>query len=301
MLDSQWSWASLLFSAFMFLGSCFIHLKTGDICWHAKLCQRGMRDRPSSLWHRERVGKYLGQYNSRHQAKRRRGWNCPCRIGLARFGGVQGGLTDLRTPTTCSSSAGLLGRCSGVYQAKNGLIIGLTDLQIGFVDLATFLLRSKSFVNHRRASPCGCMVQILFSVNSPHMLLHQLLSSLHIERNISTCWNKDQNWPKIEWKCKLTKAELWFSVGDQVLLRLQPYTQSLVANQPFPKLSYKFFGPYKVLERIGTVTYRLELPTDSRIHPVSHISQLKQFHPDYTPAFSNHWFTSHRSPTSNNP
>ena len=32
-----------------------------------------------------------------------------------------------------------------------------------------------------------------------------------------------------------------FVVGDQVLLRLQPYTLSSVASRPFPKLAYKFF------------------------------------------------------------
>ena len=42
------------------------------------------------------------------------------------------------------------------------------------------------------------------------------------------------------------------------------------------KLSPKYYGPYKVLQKIGTMEYKLELPTSSRVHPVFHVLCLKK-------------------------
>jgi hypothetical protein len=75
-------------------------------------------------------------------------------------------------------------------------------------------------------------------------------------------------------------------VGEQVLLKLQPYAQSSVVNRPFPKLAFKYFGPYQILEKLGPVAYKLQFPDNSSVHPVFHVSQLKSFTADYSPVHS---------------
>nr|KYP49132.1 hypothetical protein KK1_029164 [Cajanus cajan] len=54
-----------------------------------------------------------------------------------------------------------------------------------------------------------------------------------------------------------------FIEGDWVLLRLQPYRQGSVCHRKGQKLARRFYGPFQVRHRIGTVAYELDLPTTS--------------------------------------
>ncbi|KAL0745542.1 hypothetical protein Bca101_101967 [Brassica carinata] len=73
----------------------------------------------------------------------------------------------------------------------------------------------------------------------------------------------------------LHRTERSFEIGDYVFVKLQPYRQQSTVMPSNHKLSPKFFGPYKIIDRCGSVAYKFELPASSLIHPVFHVSQLK--------------------------
>ena len=80
---------------------------------------------------------------------------------------------------------------------------------------------------------------------------------------------------RMKWFTDKKRVDRSFEVGDWVYLRLQPYKQSSVQSRQFGKLAPHFYGPFQFMQKVGKVSYKLDLPVESQIHLVFHVSNLK--------------------------
>ncbi|KAL4304408.1 hypothetical protein GQ457_10G011210 [Hibiscus cannabinus] len=69
-------------------------------------------------------------------------------------------------------------------------------------------------------------------------------------------------------------------VGDRVFLKVSPWKKVLRFGKK-GKLSPRYIGPFEVMEKVGSVAYRLALPPKfDKIHNFFHVSMLKKYRSD---------------------
>ncbi|GKB24439.1 putative reverse transcriptase domain-containing protein [Tanacetum coccineum] len=73
-----------------------------------------------------------------------------------------------------------------------------------------------------------------------------------------------------------------FQVGDKVMLKVSPW-KGVIRFGKRGKLNPRYTGPFKIIAKVGTVAYRLELPEQlNRVHSTFHVSNLKKCMSDET-------------------
>nr|GFC71792.1 putative reverse transcriptase domain-containing protein [Tanacetum cinerariifolium] len=72
------------------------------------------------------------------------------------------------------------------------------------------------------------------------------------------------------------RKPLEFSVGDYVLLKVSPW-KGIVRFGKKGKLAPRFVGPFEIIEKVGPVAYRLDLPEElNGVQDTFHVSNLKK-------------------------
>ncbi|GJS37851.1 integrase, catalytic region, zinc finger, CCHC-type containing protein [Tanacetum coccineum] len=78
----------------------------------------------------------------------------------------------------------------------------------------------------------------------------------------------------------LKRKPMEFQVGDKVMLKVLPW-KGVIRFGKRGKLNPRYVGPFKVLEKVGSVAYKVELPQElSRVHNTFHVSNLKKCYAD---------------------
>ena len=72
------------------------------------------------------------------------------------------------------------------------------------------------------------------------------------------------------------RRELSFEVDDHVYLKVSPM-KGIHRFQVKGKLAPRYIGPFRILAKLGSVAYQLEMPPSlADVHDVFHVSQLKK-------------------------
>ncbi|GKA57961.1 putative reverse transcriptase domain-containing protein, partial [Tanacetum coccineum] len=80
--------------------------------------------------------------------------------------------------------------------------------------------------------------------------------------------------------CWAERKSMEFQVGDRVMLKVSPW-KGVVCFGKRGKLNPRYVRPFKVMEKGGSIAYKLELPQElSRVHNTFHVSNLKKCYSD---------------------
>ncbi|GJX00275.1 putative reverse transcriptase domain-containing protein [Tanacetum coccineum] len=103
-------------------------------------------------------------------------------------------------------------------------------------------------------------------------LIHETTEKIvQIKQRIQAACDRQKSYADVR------RKPLEFQVGDRVMLKVSPWKR-VVRFGKWEKLNPRYIGPFKVLAKVGTVAYRLNLPQQlSRVHSTFHVSNMKKY------------------------
>jgi hypothetical protein len=94
-------------------------------------------------------------------------------------------------------------------------------------------------------------------------------------------WRSEKDWFRHKQHYKAfydgNHRQVEFETGQWVWLRLIQRPMASLKVSGRGKLEPKFYGPFQIIERVGSIAYKHKLPDCPRIHDVFHVGLLKKY------------------------
>ncbi|GJY37027.1 putative reverse transcriptase domain-containing protein [Tanacetum coccineum] len=111
-------------------------------------------------------------------------------------------------------------------------------------------------------------------LTSPEIVQETTEKIIQIKQRIQAARDRQKSY------ANLKRKPMEFQVGDKVMLKVSPW-KGVVRFGKRGKLNLRYVGPFKVLEMVRAVAYKLELPQElSKVHNIFHVSNLKKCYVD---------------------
>ncbi|GJX19244.1 putative reverse transcriptase domain-containing protein [Tanacetum coccineum] len=108
-------------------------------------------------------------------------------------------------------------------------------------------------------------------LTGPEMIRETTEKIVQIKNRLLTARSRQKSYADVR------RRPLEFNVGDKVMLKVSPWKGVNSFFRKRGKLSPRYIGPFKILERVGLVAYKLELPRELQgIHDTFHVLNLKK-------------------------
>ncbi|GJR67135.1 putative reverse transcriptase domain-containing protein [Tanacetum coccineum] len=128
----------------------------------------------------------------------------------------------------------------------------------------------EALYGHKCRSPV-CWAEVRDAQLTGPEIIHETTEKIvQIKQRIQAARDRQKSYADVR------RKPLEFQVGDRVMLKVSPW-KGVIRFGKQGKLNPRYIGPFKVLAKVGTVAYKLELPQQlSRVHSTFHISNLKK-------------------------
>ncbi|GJT38203.1 putative reverse transcriptase domain-containing protein [Tanacetum coccineum] len=102
-------------------------------------------------------------------------------------------------------------------------------------------------------------------------IVHEITEKIiHIKKRIQAARDRQKSY------ADRRRKPLEFEVGDKVMLKVSPW-KGVIRFGKRGKLNPRYIGPFRIIAKVGTLAYRLELPEQLiRVHSTFHVSNLKK-------------------------